>query len=331
MEKTLTVVVPVYRVEAYIRACLDSLVLEEGMGRLEVIVVNDGTPDRSADIAREYEVRFPGTFRVIDKENGGHGSAWNVGLKAATGRYLAFLDSDDWLEGLPEVMDYLDTAEADLVMTDQVLCFEADGYREKTAVVGLEAGRVYDFETHTWPLRRSGYRQTIFQTCLYRTSLLQPFWPLFQEHTFYDDIILFVAPVIAARTYVYLGRPLYCYRVGREGQTMQPSVLARKMPQQMAQRRYVVAFVEAHPVDGVRKQALLRGIVRRVVKTQYDFIGRLPAAEQKPYLDEWTAFVRLHVPDAGLEARLYGRVPMLLYRLAVRSKNAWGRLKDLLS
>ena len=97
-EKLITVVVPVYKVEPYIDKCLSSLIVpEEQLPLLEVIVVNDGTPDRSADMAREYEKRHPDVFRVIDKENGGHGSAWNRGVKEATGKYLRFLDSDDWM------------------------------------------------------------------------------------------------------------------------------------------------------------------------------------------------------------------------------------------
>ena len=67
-DRLLSVVVPVYKVELYIRKCLDSLIVpEQWMSRLEVLVVNDGTPDRSAEMARDYEVRYPSTFRVIDK------------------------------------------------------------------------------------------------------------------------------------------------------------------------------------------------------------------------------------------------------------------------
>lgn len=77
MKKLLTVVVPEYKVEPYINKCLDSLILEDEnlMNQLEVIIVNDGTPDRSAEMSREYVKRYPQTFRQIDKENGGHGPA----------------------------------------------------------------------------------------------------------------------------------------------------------------------------------------------------------------------------------------------------------------
>ena len=94
MQKLLTIVVPVYKVEQYINKCLDSCIIykndaqgqqvvdEEMMDQLEVIIVNDGTPDNSAELSREYTKRYPNTFRQIDKANGGHGSAWNVGLKS---------------------------------------------------------------------------------------------------------------------------------------------------------------------------------------------------------------------------------------------------------
>ena len=119
MNKVLTIVVPVYKVEPYINKCLDSCVLDDEklMNLLEVIIVNDGTPDRSAEMSREYVKHYPNTFRQIDKENGGHGSAWNVGLKEATGKYLRFLDSDDWLTNLDKLMEKLQETDADLVLT----------------------------------------------------------------------------------------------------------------------------------------------------------------------------------------------------------------------
>ena len=119
MNKLLTIVVPVYKVEPYINKCLDSCILEveKLMSQLEVIIVNDGTPDNSAEMSREYVKRYPQTFRQIDKENGGHGSAWNVGLKEATGKYLRFLDSDDWLTNLDKLMINLQNCDADCVLT----------------------------------------------------------------------------------------------------------------------------------------------------------------------------------------------------------------------
>lgn len=72
MEKILSIVIPVFNVEGYIQKCLDSLLVpEDVLPLLDIVIVNDGTPDRSAEIAKTYERRYPGIFRVIDKENGG--------------------------------------------------------------------------------------------------------------------------------------------------------------------------------------------------------------------------------------------------------------------
>ena len=98
MEKVLTVVVPAYNAEVFLENCLDSLCLPDLLDLLEVIVVDDGSTDRTGSLADGYQARFPRTVRVIHKENGGHGSGINCGIKAASGRYFKVVDADDWVE-----------------------------------------------------------------------------------------------------------------------------------------------------------------------------------------------------------------------------------------
>lgn len=118
MEKLLTIIIPVYKVEAYIRKCLDSIIIDPDlMSLMDVLIINDGTPDNSAEISREYVKRYPGIFRQIDKENGGHGSVWNLGVKEAFGKYVKFLDSDDWLENLDKMLIKLKDTDVDLIIT----------------------------------------------------------------------------------------------------------------------------------------------------------------------------------------------------------------------
>ena len=97
MDKVLTVIVPVYNMEKYIRQCLESLVIGG------VLVVLDGSKDGSAEIAYEFVEQYPDTFRIIYKANGGHGSAINTGLMMASGEYVKILDSDDWVERMLSV------------------------------------------------------------------------------------------------------------------------------------------------------------------------------------------------------------------------------------
>lgn len=92
----ISVIVPVYNVEAYLPRCVDSI-LAQTYSNLEVILVDDGTKDASDRICDDYAARDP-RVKVIHKENGGLSSARNAGLDVAKGEYLAFVDSDDWIE-----------------------------------------------------------------------------------------------------------------------------------------------------------------------------------------------------------------------------------------
>ena len=94
-DKKLSVIVPVYNVERYIRKCLDSLV-NQTYKNLEIILVDDGSPDNSGAICEEYASR-DSRVRVVHKENGGVSSARNVALDIATGDYICFVDPDDWI------------------------------------------------------------------------------------------------------------------------------------------------------------------------------------------------------------------------------------------
>lgn len=92
----MTVIIPVYRVEKFLRQCLDSVV-SQTLKNIEVIIVDDGSDDNSANIADEYAQNF-GHFSCIHKTNGGLASARSCGMKVASGEYIAFLDSDDWVD-----------------------------------------------------------------------------------------------------------------------------------------------------------------------------------------------------------------------------------------
>ena len=93
--KLLSIAIPCYNSEAYMEKCINSLLL--GGEEVEILVVDDGSSDRTAQIADEYAEKYPDIIRVIDKENGGHGDAVNYGLANAEGKYFKVVDSDDWV------------------------------------------------------------------------------------------------------------------------------------------------------------------------------------------------------------------------------------------
>ena len=95
MEKIVSIVVPTYNMENYLRKDLESLIISEGLENVEVIVVNDGSRDKSLDIATEYAEKYPYVFRIIDKPNGNYGSCINAALRIASGKYIKIMDADD--------------------------------------------------------------------------------------------------------------------------------------------------------------------------------------------------------------------------------------------
>lgn len=97
MKPKVSVIVPVYNVESYLRDCLDSLV-HQSLKSLEIIVVDDGSTDQSQTILKEYEETFPSLVNVYRKPNGGLSDARNFGLRYAKGEYIGFIDSDDYVE-----------------------------------------------------------------------------------------------------------------------------------------------------------------------------------------------------------------------------------------
>lgn len=92
----ISVIVPIYNVEKQLSRCLESILKQEE-NDLEIILVNDGSPDNSGEIAKEYATRYPDKILYFEKENGGLSDARNFGIKHSSGKYLAFVDSDDYI------------------------------------------------------------------------------------------------------------------------------------------------------------------------------------------------------------------------------------------
>lgn len=330
-EIILTVIIPVYKVEEYIDACLSSLLRSGEDDRtlpMEVLVINDGTPDGSADVARRYQAKFPSVVKVIDKENGGHGSAWNVGLAMARGRYILFLDSDDMVAAPGRLLDFLKKTDADLVLTDKMEFMDGTTRAWKVRKSFPPAGKVIDLDSEPWPY---DLKFPHFHTCVYKRGLLEP---VFSEKTSYDDILLFGLPAAKARTCVYAGFPLYIYRLGRPGQTMDKAVLQAGMEKQIAQRKYMLRSVSGFAGDAggavsAAKAALVKSIVKDSCKAQYYYIAGLPEPLRSRLTGQWTEYVRDNVPywKEIAEVRLWGGKPYAVYRMLLKIRNLFIKLK----
>lgn len=210
MNKLLTFSVAAYNVEKYLDKLLKSITAAKRSDLIEVLVVNDGSKDRTAAIAKEYETKFPGIVRLVDKENGGHGSTINRGIKEATGKYFRAVDGDDWVDtdALNKIMENLGALEVDVVLMDYKICYEAGPtVVEKTA--SMESGRVYEFEDAIAKLDYMRYHAVIYRTEFLRENNIS-----LDEHCFYVDTEYMLYAIPKIKTIVYYEYPLYCYRIG---------------------------------------------------------------------------------------------------------------------
>lgn len=149
--KNLSIIIPVYKTEKYLPRCLDS-VLKAYREDMEVLVINDGSPDDSEKIILDYQQRYPWVFDYYKKENGGLSDVKNYGLKRAAGKYVIFLDSDDFIE--PEMYrEMLKAAEderADVVICDIFMDYE-DGHSQRIVSCASEIGScTYQRVLDTW-------------------------------------------------------------------------------------------------------------------------------------------------------------------------------------
>lgn len=227
MYKLLTIVVPTYNMQDYLKRCLDSLVISpELMGQLEVLVVNDGSKDNSSAIAHEYEAKYPETFHVIDKENGNYGSCVNRGLAEAQGKYIKVLDADDWFDTweLEKLMEKLTSIEVDMVLTPY-RSVDVTGKVNGVNAQDLPVEEIMKFNTLDKGLI---YRYSMHMVT-YRTALLRDIGYKQTEGVSYTDTEWTHCPQFAVNRFVYYPFVVYHYLVGREGQTMDSTVLSRNI------------------------------------------------------------------------------------------------------
>ena len=284
----MTIVIPVFKTEAYLEKCLSSLLVAGWQDRLDVVVVIDGSPDRSAEIARRYEAQYPGTFRVVEKENGGHGSCWNVGLRMAEGRYVRFLDSDDWFDtpAFATFLAHLATAEADVVFTNYAREYVFEGRTEPCYAGGVEYGRVYDAKTFDYATQPVTLCSLFAGT--YSTAMLRAEGVRFTEKAYYDDTILQAYGFMSARSFVFLEPLVYRYFIGRPGQTM--SVEARMKHLAHAQRetlRLCAVYEERAAALAPAKRDFLFRVAAVNVDEKYRILLNLPYREARRQIRSW--------------------------------------------
>ena len=242
-DKLLSVIVPSYNMEEYLPKCLESLIVpdEAMLERLDVIVVNDGSKDRTSEIAHDFERRYPGIFRVIDKPNGNYGSCINVALPVAAGVYVKILDADDTFCQM-EFHRYLkflaclsDEEYPDVIVNDFVVV-DNDGNETACHRFGTD-------DDTSFSLSCIDYRQERYMwmhALAYRTEMIQSTNYHQTEGISYTDQEWVAIPMMTAHTFHRFPGVVYRYLVGRQGQTVEQSVKLRNYSMHLTVMQSVV-------------------------------------------------------------------------------------------
>ena len=232
MNKILTVVIPTYNMEKYLRKCLDSLIIDnrELFGTLEVLVVIDGAKDSSSAIAHEYQEKAPAVFRVIDKENGNYGSCVNRGLKEATGKYIKILDADDTFDtwNFGEFLSFLKTQDVDCVVSDMMQVGE-EGECKSLWRFNLPLSSIFSLDE----MGEKEWRRLWMHCVCYKTENLRKINYHQTEGISYTDQEWICLPMATSKRLSYFPHVVYKYLVGRAGQTISVDVWERNLWQEI--------------------------------------------------------------------------------------------------
>lgn len=212
--KYISFVVPSYNSEKYLNKCIDSLLY--GGEDVEIIIVNDGSIDRTLEIALEYQNKYPTIVKVVDQENGGHGSGLNAGIKNATGLYFKCVDSDDWVEqdSYKKVLDVL--------KSNHELNNDPDLYLTNYVFERLDCNKQYIHKNTkafapnkmlSWAdVKKLGLSEYIvMHSMIYKLDVLKESKVNLPLHTYYVDNIFVYKPLYYVKTLYYLDIDFYRY------------------------------------------------------------------------------------------------------------------------
>lgn len=320
MNKLLTIVVPTYNTEAFLPKCLDSLIVDESMDLLEVLIVIDGSPDNSINIAKEYSNRYPNTFFTIDKENGGHGSTINKGIELATGKYFKVLDSDDWFDkdSFRSFLNFLKDTDVDVVFTDYVreLVFER---KQVLQELNIEPNKIFlsikDIDPNVFAMAR----------ITYKTKLLIDINLILPEKMFYVDTIYARLPMFYAKNFIYNKVPLYRYYIGRDGQ----SVSVTSSIKNKEDYKYIFNYLYTKEKEINRGSLIDMTLYKLLNKYIFALLSRLEYAKSKLEIREWDQNIKEFVSEKEIiNHRIYKLYKILPFRMYYYLFNlyAWIRL-----
>ena len=213
-----SIIVPIYNTEQYLNKCLDSLV-NQTLQDVEIILINDGSTDNSQNIIDEYSAKYPNKIKSFTKENGGQATARNLGITKATGEYIGFVDSDDWIElnMYEELYNKALSEGLDIVCCNEYLV--TDNVKKKNFNRLMYPNDI----NNNYIIRESGAWNKIIKRDLVINNNI-----FFLENRIYEDLATIPTLALYTNKIGYINSYLYNYLI-RNGSTMNQIKYSKKL------------------------------------------------------------------------------------------------------
>ena len=258
--KQISFVVPCYNSEEYMEHCIESLLL--GGEDVEIIIIDDGSKDKTGKIADKYAKKYPKIVKAHHQENGGHGEGINQGLKLATGRYFKVVDSDDWADpkAYKELLKKIKKIDADCIIMNYVYTY-TDGRTDQV----IDFSNIFPSDKEcTWDdLKRfKSYQYLSLHSMMYKKEILDKTNIELPKHCFYEDNLFIYLPMFYTKTFYYMPVDFYRYFIGRADQSVQePQLIARSSHQRLVSE----LVLGAYDLDEVKNKKQYKNMLRECI------------------------------------------------------------------
>lgn len=320
-KKILTISIAAYNVSSFIENTLNSLIGPQ-INKLEVIIENDGSTDATAEKVMKYVHKYPNTFILNNKKNGGYGSTINESVRLATGKYFKQLDGDDWFykNNLEQYINLLEKIDVDCVYNSFFEYYENGKINEIGFKGVLETNKLYSIEdVMKYP------NLLLKMHCLtYKTQILKDMNLHILEHCFYTDQEYVIYPMTRIKTVFVSDLSIYCYRLGLEGQSVSYTGIKKHYQDHYRVTKQILSYYEdILKCETATKQALINQLYYLISYQYIIYLIAGPSAKIKKELKDYDRYIKENFPNLydfpkeynGRNVKLLRKSKFLLYYL----------------
>lgn len=293
----ISVIVPIYNVSEYLAPCLDSIASSKGNLNIEVLLIDDGSTDNSAEIAKEYEKKYP-NFKYYYKENGGLGSARNYGVQFANGKYLSFIDSDDVVED--DMYENM-FRKAESTGSEMAICNVARMNSKKSWASILHLRLFKDFPytetTHVTKNHNLLYDTTAWNKLINRDFFLKHQFAFPENWMLFEDIPVTTPMHYLANHVAVVYKAEYLWRV-RDGATKsitQSNTKLKNITDRLEVLRRLFAFFDSTVKEEDLHKALQKKVLEVDLPIYINMCDSVPEKTAKQYMKLLNDFIKEHI------------------------------------